>query len=285
MLAVGLLVASDALPALPPDNGPLVEHIHAALLEQQLFASGVTPLGLTIMVVAGVFATLPTTGARLWILLLLPTTVLGARVDVGYPTAFLHGFPLFFFYGVLASFALVALAERWPRAPVLLTSLVLATYPFARSSIVFAGHSNVLHEELRQLDGAFAQLPDHERLVIPPRLFPREGEFIGDPVEVVFPFTFYRREFPDTMVMTYGDWLESGTPMEGTLVYVGASVQLARPEEAIQLRRPWRDLEPLFAWETVWSTRLDAKQSPMASAQPTEPEVGLRFLMPLRRLR
>jgi len=113
------------------------------------------------------------------------------------------------------------------------TAIVLcATLPVATASRIFLTERSVLGSELAALPAAFAALPPHERLVIPPSMMPSlcaTGSH-GDPVEAFFPLEAYAeamraRGLPPAETVTLDRFLAGRPPEMGTtLVYLGATL-------------------------------------------------------------
>lgn len=263
-----------------------VESVTRAFGQQALFDPSIVPWGLALACITGIFAAAKDPKWRACILLLAPSFILGFPLSVGYPTVFLHAFPLLFIYVVFAALALSA--PKSPQVRGLILTLVLLSYVGANESRTFADYQAPISRELHWLHRALPELPAHERLVLGPVLHdPIDGfDLEGDPIEVRFPRRLHQTHHQAT-VMRFDEWLRDGSPLEGTLVYVGLAEQLLQPQERSETDGPHRpearELLPRFTWESVAATTIDTSCDPHVISCTMRGETQVRFLRPTAR--
>jgi hypothetical protein len=182
----------------------------------------------------------------------------GDLVGLGYPVGFInHHWEL-----VLSSLG-VALGTAWllgvaaARRPAarqgVLASLVTATLalalvlaPLAREGWTMARGVLVVERELAALQTHLPALPEHDRLVVAPRVLePLDGvERLGDAIEVVFPLHAYAEAMraqgrtPAPVDDFAGLARAPLGPDERVLVYVGTSLRSFQPQEIAADRVP-----------------------------------------------
>ncbi|MCB9750901.1 MAG: hypothetical protein H6713_13015 [Myxococcales bacterium] len=247
-----------------------------------------------------------------FVYVLLATEVpLGLQVTpftTGYPTRFIHGYPSLFWFAALAGLGAAALlrwlGERWPQArawtlQVGLAALCLATIPTAGEALAFLGAPRVLERELAALERGFAELPEHDVLVLPPVILrPPEGvELTSDPVEAFFPVGAYRAAMrargSEPVVAQLDELLRrpDGRVPEGrVLLYVGATMYSFVPAEieaglaARSIERPLlRRVRARYELEPAWTFTLATRQHPavamrLAADQREAVELGFYWL-------
>ncbi|PRQ09530.1 hypothetical protein [Enhygromyxa salina] len=185
---------------------------------------------------------------------LVPAAFLGLAagevVGSGYPVGFInHHWELCFtalWAGLGVAWIVGALERRWPGrlrysvvVPVTLASLAIVLGPRASEGWRLATGERVLERELLALELAFTQLPEHDVLVIPPRLLEptTDGPTQWDPLEVVFPAGFYahamRERGLEPAPIIELDRLAEQPPAPGArvLFYLGSSLRSFQPHE------------------------------------------------------
>jgi hypothetical protein len=129
-----------------------------------------------------------------------------------------------------------------PAIPAALALLALALAPLAREGWRMATGAWVVERELAALQSSFARLPEHDLLLIAPRLLPPiDGAPLeGDPLEVNFPAGAYAHALqsrgiePAEIVQLHRFFTErqyADVHARRTLVYVGSSLRAFQPSE------------------------------------------------------
>lgn len=185
---------------------------------------------------------------------LVPAAFLGiAASDVigsGYPSGFLNHHWELVFTAVAVGLGLAYLASslerlrpskgrvRWTWVvPTTLTAAALLLAPCAREGWRMATGELVVERELIALERSFAALPEHDRLVVAPRILepladvPRQWDLL----EVVFPVGFYEHSLRERglepgLVVSF-DRLPPPQPGERVLLYIGSSLRSFQPHE------------------------------------------------------
>lgn len=187
----------------------------------------------------------------------------GELVGSGYPVGFINHHWELVFTAIAVGFALAYLVSTLERlrpragrltwAQLLLagsTAAALLLAPLAGEGWRMATGERVLERELLALERSFAHLPEHDRLVVAPRVLAplTDAPSQWDPLEVVFPVGFYQhalreRGLEPGLVVSM-DRLLPPRPGERMLVYVGSSLRSFQPHEIAanvvpeQLERP-----------------------------------------------
>jgi hypothetical protein len=185
---------------------------------------------------------------------LVPAAVLGVAagdvVGSGYPTGFINHHWELVFTAIAVGLALayvVASLERlraltgWLQwtwlVPAVSTAAALLLAPLAREGWRMATGERVLERELVALEHSFARLPEHDLLVVAPRILAplTDAPSEWDPLEVVFPVGFYEyalreRGLEPALVVSL-DQLPPTRPKERILLYVGSSLRSFQPHE------------------------------------------------------
>ena len=169
----------------------------------------------------------------------------------GYPVGFLnHHWELVgsaVFVGIGGAWGMGAAMQRWSRlrqlrwawiATGLTIALALMLGPRAVEGWRFAREGIVVERELAALQAELPKLPDHDRLIIAPRIVPTYPGVsrTGDPIEVVFPVVAYERAMrarglEPGLVCDPGCLATQPAIDERVLVYVGTSLRSFLPEE------------------------------------------------------
>lgn len=226
-------------------------------VDHALFDPRVSPFGFGLLVVAGAWLGRRTGWAlasALAVLSALPA--LGEPLEVGFPVALLHGFPLVVLAAPLVAFAWVSVPTKLRALPVALLVLSAPTAIEAWSLELPA-----VTREQRAIELALPSLPPHRRLVIAPEILePMRQRWDGDPIEVRFPVGFYRAHGFDAEIVHLDDFLEEAPPdAEDTLIYIGTSLVSFHPSEIDDevrsdprrpiLRRLDASLEPISTFQ------------------------------------
>jgi hypothetical protein len=233
----------------------------------------------------------------------------GELIGSGYPVGFInHHWEL-----VLSAIA-VGLGSAWllgwwwtrggrrfaVPACVAMVALALLLGPQAREGWRLATGELVVERELAALQQHFPELPEHDRLIVAPRVLPviDDVPHMGDPIEVVFPIVAYQRAMRELgrepPPVDDLDQLARRPPdsNERVLIYVGTSLRSFLPAEIaagvvsdglerpplVRLRDRWV-LEPALEFELpteqheAASMRLAADRSPVI-------ELGFYWLRP-----
>ncbi|PRP93079.1 hypothetical protein ENSA5_45710 [Enhygromyxa salina] len=128
----------------------------------------------------------------------------------------------------------------WSRAvPSALALLALGLGPRADEGWRFATGERVLERELVALEAAFAELPEHDVLIVPPRVLEptTDAPSQWDPLEVVFPAGFYahamrERGLEPARVVSLDRMTELELrPGARVLLYLGSSLRSYQPHE------------------------------------------------------
>ncbi len=190
----------------------------------------------------------------------------GDLVGSGYPVGFINHHWELVFTAIAVGLALAWLVDsleqlrpstarpRW-RAwatliPATLTVAALALAPLAREGWRMATGERVLERELVALERSFTELPEHDLLVVAPRLLEplTDAPTSWDPLEVVFPVGFYEyamreRGLEPALVVDF-EHVPQPRPGERILLYLGSSLRSFQPHEIAagevpdQLERP-----------------------------------------------
>jgi hypothetical protein len=215
----------------------------------------------------------------------------GELIGSSYPTGFLnHHWELAFSaiaVGLALAYSTAALERLRPSSgwlrwgwlvPGSLTLAALLLAPLAREGWRMATGEHVVERELLALERSFAALPEHDLLVVAPRVLEplTDAPTEWDPLEVVFPIGFYEYALRER-------GLEPGAVVEfdpdrppqlgdRTLLYVGSGLRSFQPHEiehrAVpdQLERPiLARLRDTWALEPVLEFQLRTEQHAAAS--------------------
>ena len=277
-----LFVAFHAVPFFSElgDAGERLAPRH--FFDHALFDPRVSPAGFTLLVVAGAILGRRTGWAPMLALAVgsaLPA--LGEPVEVGFPVAFLHGFPLVVLAAPVAGLACVSAPAKLRALPVV---VIVLTFPTAIEA--WQLEPPAVAREQRAIEQALAHLPPHRLLVVAPDILEPLCDRCGaDPIEVRFPVGFYRaRGFDARMARLDDDDL--GAQLErhpDALFYVGTSlVSFLRAEiDDDVLADPRRPiLRALPALEPVTTFHLSTESHPWSSmriAADTTPRIELGF--------
>ena len=183
---------------------------------------------------------------------LLPAAFLGLAagelVGSSYPSGFINHHWELVFTAIFVGLALASLvrslerlrpwSDRWVwLVPTVLSAAALLLAARAREGWRMATGARVLERELIALDHSFASLPEHDLLVVAPRVLPpmTDAPTQWDPLEVVFPVGFYEhalreRGLEPGLVVSL-DRLPTTQPGERILLYVGSSLRSFQPHE------------------------------------------------------
>lgn len=196
---------------------------------------------------------------------LVPAAFLGEAasevIGSGYPSGFLNHHWELVFTAIPVALTLAWLADslarlrplpgrlRWTwLLPGSLTMAALLLAPLAREGWRMATGELVVERELVALERSFASLPEHDLLVVAPRLLAplTDSPSRWDPLEVVFPVGGYEhalreRGLEPGLVVSL-DRLPPPRPGERILLYVGSSLRSFQPHEIADARVP-DDLE------------------------------------------
>lgn len=233
----------------------------------------------------------------------------GELIGSGYPVGFInHHWELVgsaVLVGVGSAWALAWLAARVGEREAVLTSagvvgLALLLGPCAGEGWRMATGELVVERELAALQQHFAALPEHDRLIVAPRILPTIDDVAheGDPIEVVFPIVAYQQAMralgrePGPVDDFEGLARQPPTPNERVLVYVGTSLRSFLPAEIaagvvpdglerpvlIRLRDRWV-LEPVLEFE-VQTSQHEAVSMRLAADRAPVIELGFYWLRP-----
>jgi hypothetical protein len=252
---------------------------------------------------------------------LIPCAFLGISagdiIGSGYPVGFInHQWDLWLtaLAAGLGTAFIVALLERrtlqalMPRLPAWLTwSRVLPTVlvllaalwgPRVDEGWRMATGERVLERELVALETAFEQLPEHDLLVIAPRILEPtvDGPPLGDPLEVHFPAGFYnagmRARGLEPAQIVELDQLPEPRPGARILLYVGSSLRSFQPHEIAagavpdDLDRPvLRAMHDAWEFEPVYEFVIETQQHPeisqrLGADRASEIRLGFYWLRP-----
>ncbi|MFV8749010.1 hypothetical protein ACNOYE_00505 [Nannocystaceae bacterium ST9] len=226
----------------------------------------------------------------------------GELIGSGYPVGFINHH-----WELVGSAVLVGLGSAWPlawivarvrhrplRAASLASAALLALAsllgPRAHEGWRMATGELVVERELAALQDRFPALPEHDRLIVAPRILPAIDDLPrqGDPIEVVFPLVAYQQAMlalgREPAPVDDFDRLAQRPPgpRDRVLVYVGTSLRSFQPHEIAagvvpdalerptlaRLRDQWV-LEPALAFEIrtdqheAVSMRLAADRAPV----------------------
>ncbi len=176
----------------------------------------------------------------------------GELIGSGYPVGFLnHHWELIFSalaVGLGGAWVIAAITRRWPNQqrivvalPLALGVLGLSLGPLAREGWRLASGTTVVERELAGLQASFAELPEHDLLVVPPRILPTLDDLPreGDPIEVNFPIGAYRyamteRGLEPALVVALDHFLDPSRNFGSSqriLFYSGSSLHAFQPHE------------------------------------------------------
>jgi hypothetical protein len=239
----------------------------------------------------------------------------GDLLDYGYPVGFINHH-----WELVGSAVLVGLGGAWalgfglararPSAPQRWAGLAtlgvcllgLALGPCAPEGWRFATQPSVVERELAALESVLPDLPEHDRLIVAPRILETiDGvQHRGDPIEVVFPVESYREAMrgrgraPQRVDDFRGLEEEPVGEGERVLIYVGTSLRsyvraeiaanVVPPElersELTRLRWQYR-LEPVLEFELPTAQHEAATMRLGADLSPTV-TLGFHWLVPNR---
>jgi hypothetical protein len=240
----------------------------------------------------------------------IPAAVLGvAAGDVigsGYPVGFINHHWELVFTAIAVGLALAHLVDSLARlrptvawavlVPAVATAAALLLAPLAREGWRMATGERVLERELIALEQSFASLPEHDLLVVAPRVLEplTDAPTQWDPLEVVFPVGCYEhamreRGLEPALVVSI-EQLQSMRAEGRILLYVGSSLRSFQPHEIAagvvpdQLERPiLARLRDQWALEVVHEFVIGTEQHEMisqrlAADRMAEIELGFYWL-------
>jgi hypothetical protein len=237
---------------------------------------------------------------------LVPAAYLGVAahevVGSGYPSGFINHHWELVFTAIAVGLALgwlMGLHRRAWLVPAGLTVLALLLAPLAREGWRMALGENVLERELVALERSFAVLPEHDVLVVAPRVLAplTDAPSQWDPLEVVFPVGAYEyamreRGLEPALVVSL-DRLPERRPGERILLYVGSSLRSFQPHElaagvvpdglerpdVVRLRDQWT-MEVVHEF-AIRTEQHEAMSQRLAADRRGEIELGFYWLRPI----
>jgi hypothetical protein len=188
---------------------------------------------------------------------------------------------------------------RWAHVlPALLIVLAALWGPRVEEGWRLATGERVLERELLALEAAWPELPEHDLLVIPPRLLEptTDARTEWDPLEVVFPRGFYgyamRERGLEPAPVVELDRMQEPRPGARVLFYLGSSLRSFQPHEIAHggvpedLERPvLRELHHAWSFEAVYEFRIATEQhwahsQRLGADRMPEIELGFYWLHP-----
>jgi hypothetical protein len=240
---------------------------------------------------------------------LLPAAFLGVAahevVGSGYPSGFInHHWELVFtaiVVGLVLGWLVTLHRLAW-LLPAVLTVLAMLLAPRSREGWRMATGENVLERELVALEHSFAVLPEHDLLVVAPRILAplTDAPSQWDPLEVVFPVGAYQhamreRGLEPALVVSIDGLAETQTrPGERILLYIGSSLRSFQPHEiatgvvpdglerpeVVRLRDAWA-MEKVHEF-VLRTPQHEAMSQRLAADRMAEIELGFYWLTPHR---
>ncbi|HLT36178.1 MAG TPA: hypothetical protein VK034_07830 [Enhygromyxa sp.] len=246
---------------------------------------------------------------------LVPAAFLGIAasevIGSGYPSGFLNHHWELVFTAIAVGLGIAWLADllerlrpssarlRWAWVvPSTLTAAALLLAPHAREGWRMATGELVVERELVALERSFAALPEHDLLVVAPRILAplTDKPTEWDPLEVVFPVGFYRyalreRGFEPGLVVDY-ERMPPLRPGERILLYVGSSLRSFQPHEiadgvvpddlerpdVARLRNDW-EIEPVHEF-AISTAQHEAASQRLGADRVVEIELGYFWMKP-----
>lgn len=220
-------VALHALPFYAEMSGEIGTRFYLShFVDHALFDPRSSPFGLSLLVVAGaLFAKRDAWALAIVVGIVVMLPALGEELELGYPVAFLHGFPLVVLAAPLAALAFSKLTSN-PKLRALPLALLLLSAPTAIEAWRLEPQPVAI--EQAAIEASLPQLAEHRRLFIAPEILePMHDRWDGDPIEARFPVGFYRAHGWRAEIVHLGE----ARPERGDLIYVGTALQSFHPSE------------------------------------------------------